>query len=337
MLVLQGAIGGPGKGKLGRPDQHLPPPVRVRLAEDEPGALASVRRAVKAAGGKDAEVRYWRQGGAILRSFVPKEEGGAGGDRWRRHLHTTVPWEFFPLVFSDPIQFSPDSRLGGAIRGFFAGPFLRDIREAGSPRDLLIRGQFLRATQALKREQDLLEPARLRQQEAGNIAAGFEEWKDSAFEAYAALERAGGADDPTVRQRVDKLWNWKPGDPIELVLNGSRARARHPLVTYQLGLCKHEQAVRLQERLLLAEKAGVRRRDEARNLREAWEQADDSWKQFLGEYAKRPVAPAARRLHGQVLLELGDRKAAVEAWRDLTGLTDDLEKLAHLWLAKQAG
>ncbi len=321
----------------GQPDQPLPPPVRIRLAEDEPGALASVRRAVVSAGGKADQVLYWRDGVGILRDFIPKEEGGSGKDRRRLHQVAAVPWEFFPAVFRDPVQFNPESGLGQAVRSFFAGPFLRDLNEAGSPRDLLLRGQFLAATRALRREQDQWLHARERQQEATNVAEGFAEWQNKAFAIYAEIERSGGASDPMVRERLNALWRWKPGDAIDVVLNGSLAQARHPAVTYQVALCKHEQAVRLQQRMLLAERAGVRRPDEARKVREAWEQADYWWKQYLADYAKRPAAPAARRLHAEALLQLGDRKGAAEAWRDLSGLTDDLQKLARLWLARQAG
>src|SRR5262249_33105516 len=50
--------------------QPYPAAVRVKLAEEEPGALASVRRA---SGG---EAKYWREGAGLLRTFVPREEGG---------------------------------------------------------------------------------------------------------------------------------------------------------------------------------------------------------------------------------------------------------------------
>jgi hypothetical protein len=339
-------------------DQPLPPPVRVRLAEDDPGALEAVGRALESALGKAGAVRYWRPGAGILRNFVSKEEGGASPLvpfelRWlpglttefdrsqpslpRMKLHelAAVPWEYFPPVFRDPGQFPFGSPLGGRLRTGYSQAFFRDLAGGDSPRDLVLRGQFSRATPKLMEEHGRWGP--LLRREIGDVNAvkeGLEEWKRQAFEAYAAV--GPGRDiTPELKERLARVWSWKPGAAMSLVYDSAVAEAREPAVIYQLGLCKHEQAVRLQERLALAGRAGVSRPGEAHKVREAWEQAGDWWKQYLADFANRPAAPAVRRRRAAVLLALGDRKGAAALWSDLSGLSYDPQKLARLWLAKQ--
>jgi hypothetical protein len=340
-------------------EQTLPPPVRVRLAENAPGALTSIQKAVQAAGGKDDDVQYWR-GAKILRGFVPKEEGGASmpvkfelrrlrgflpendpttSQMPRRQLHqfAAVPWENFPPAFRSPEQFNPQSGLGRELRLRYATPFLRNLLETSSPRDLMLRGQFRDATPSLVLEQEQWQNARLRRQEAeaqGNqqkIVQGVQQWLERAFEIFAAEAR--GED---VREQKATLWVRRgKDDPFDVFFNGAIAELRVGELTYQLGLCKHEEAIRLQVRLDLADRAGVRQQSDVDKARVAWEQADAWWKQCLQD-PRCPGPDEARRLHGEALLHLGKRDEAARVWRsDLTGLPD-LSKLARLWLARRA-
>jgi hypothetical protein len=339
-------------------EQALPSPVRVRLAEDDPGAIDSIRKAVAASGGKSEDVSYWSDGAKILRAFLPKEEGGAASaDRDldlrmlrgfvpqdsgpvrarmpRRQLHqfAAVPWDnLLPPRFRDPNEFSFQSGLGKILRFTYAGPFLRDLMDVGSPRDQLLRGQFGKATPELVVEQQRWQQARERAGEANadEVGKGVQAWVNHAFAVFAAAGNAG----PDQNQ-INALFRWRPGSPMDVFVNGSIARLRVPEVTYQLGLCKHEQAVRLQARLSLAQRAGVRREDDASKAQEAWKQAEYWWKQYLDDPTRPPPADA-RRLHGEALLHLDRRDEAVKAWRELAGIDDDLQKLARLWLAQQA-
>src|SRR5439155_17788531 len=103
-----------------------------------------------------------------------------------------------------------------------------------------------------------------------------------------------------------------------------------------LALCKHEQAVRQQTRLELAARSGSATEADRRKAREAWDQGVSWWKQYLENHADGPAAPAARRLLGEAQLGQGEREKAAATWNDTTGITNDLEQLAVLWLAAQA-
>jgi hypothetical protein len=341
-------------------DQTLPAPVRVRLAEDDPGALARVQKAYQAAGGK-GDVRYWPQGAKVLRGFVPSDEGGASVpikfelrrlrgfvpqfdarvvQLPRRQLHqfAAVPWENFPAEFRDPAQFDANTGLGRQLRLRYAAPFLRDLADTGSSRDQMLRGHFREATRGWVPELEHWQQARDRRQAAEanldkqQIAAGVQDWLNRAFAVFAQAARQGEMD----QVNAARLWNWKPGEPIEVLVNGAIAELRVGEVTYQLALCRHEQAVRLQVRHHLAEKAGVGQKSDAEGVRKAWEQADYWWTQCLQD-PRCPSPPDARRMHGEALLHLGKRAEAARVWRDLGDLTADLPKLARLRLAEQAG
>jgi hypothetical protein len=124
-------------------------------------------------------------------------------------------------------------------------------------------------------------------------------------------------------------------DPIAILMYGCIARFRGAAVAYQLGLCKHEQANRLQGRLDLARKAGVANDDDVRKAREAWEQADHTWKRYLEEHPDSPAISSAIRRRGETLLALGNRDAAAKLWQGTEGVPTDQRKLALLWLLKQ--
>jgi hypothetical protein len=338
--------------------EALPGQVRVRLAEDPSRALASVESAFRKGGGK-GEVRFSPAAAALLRRFLPKEEGGAGVivpvelrklrgftrvddatvgrvPRQTLFLFESVPWEGFPPVFRDPENFRFDIGLGQHLRtAVYAGPFLRPLLEPGSPRDLILRGSFARAVPELVREQEMWQAARRRAQDAGDIRQGLEAWIKSAFSAYAAQINAKG--DPEANARVAELWKWRAGDPIEVLMNGSIARPRGAEVMFQLALCRHEQATRSQARVDLAARAGLPLPGDAARARKTWIDAEGYWKEFLDAYAGSlwPGVAAARRLRGEAQERLGQKAEALATWRDVSAPMTELEKLAVLWLARQ--
>lgn len=338
-------------------DQALPPQVRVRLAEDPQALLERVRQAVVRSGGRREDVRLWPGGAAVLRRFLPPEEGG--GDQGvrvplrilpgfvaaddpsegvlRRQLifqWQAVPWEGFPAYFRDASTFRWDSPLGQEIRMIYAGPFLRSLTETGSPRDLLLRGRFSRAVPELVREQEQAVEMRRRLQQAGDLQAGLDEWTRRAVAVYADLVRARGTpEEGLARSRVAALRAWKPDEPIALLLGGSVAGPRGAWLAYQLALCRHEQAERHEQRLALARRAGVALPGEAQQARKTWTDAEDYWREYLETYPGRPGVAAARRLRGEALVRLGRGDEAAAVWKDVSAPMTDLEKLASLWLA----
>src|SRR5262249_40831717 len=136
---------------------------------------------------------------------------------------------------------------------------------------------------------------------------------------------------------VMKLFRWNLGDPMDVLLSGAIADGRGSQVAFQLGLCKYEQAARLQTRMELAARAGVQAAGDEQKARQAWEQTGEEWKQYLDNYGKRPGAAEARRMLGESRLGEGKPEEAKQIWTEAAKLTENnSEKLALLWLAKQA-
>ncbi|MFM7150321.1 MAG: tetratricopeptide repeat protein, partial [Gemmataceae bacterium] len=334
----------------------LPMQVRVAIAEDVQGTLAKVGKAA----GKSDRVVVWKPGSVLLRRFLPPEEGGSdmgkpfeirklvgftaeddpsvaqAMTRERLYQLSYVPWEAYPPVFRDPVNFRPDIGLGQQLRGIFAAPFVKAMKETGGPRDQMLRGRFNRAIPEMVRELDMYVAMRRRLQEATDVRAELSEWIQRAISANADQIRSKGTPNEKVAaQRLASLFKWKPGEPIELVIGGAIAGPRSAQLTYDLEMCRHDQASRLQERVDLGDRAGLDLRDEKANARQAWLDAEGYWKEFLDSFSNRPGAPSARFWLGQALEKLGNLSSAQENYRNANGLSSDMEKLGRLWLASR--
>jgi hypothetical protein len=340
--------------------QQLPAQVRVRLAEDPTRALGSVQAAVKSSGVKAEDVQFWKEGSILLRRFLPRDEGGndTGRPYALRQLQgfvaendptvvsmprqklfqlQAVPWEEFPDYFRDPNHFRWDIGLGQQIRGYYALSFMRQLLDANTPRDMILRGQYTKAVKQLVEEQKQWQQMRARLREAKDLGTGVREWVDRAIAAHANLIRAQGtAEEAAAQAQLDQLWKWRLGDPIEVFINGVIAGPRGAEVMYQLALCRHEQAARHQGRVALAARGGGSLPTEAANARRTWTDAADYWKEFIDINPGRPAVADARRLRGEVLAQLGQVEKAVPLWQDVSAPMSDLEKLAVLWLARQS-
>lgn len=378
-------------------ERPLPPAIRVKLAEDEPGALDTVRGAFVASGGNSENVRYWRDGGKLLRTFVAKADGGSelrvpfAFNMLQGFAHpndttisplpralalelANVPWEDFPEIFRTSfagIELRFDTGPGAGVRNAFAGPFIVWFREPGSAREMVVRGQFLRAARDLSKEQESWDLAKrrglpLEQVRKGPRAwdkallKGVEDWVKAAFNAH------GDAPPPRPGQAVQmtpellKVYQWRLGEPMDVLMSGATAEGRGAQVTYQLALCKHEQAVRSQVRLALAVQAGKKTDEDEMKVREAWEQTAEQWKFFLEHFGKRPIedekkvreaweqrTAAARQLLGEAKLSIARSSAsdqerqrqtaeAVKLWTEGTSSAEaNLEQLGLLWRARQ--
>ena len=341
---MEGAIAaGPGAGParggpVGRPDQ---------LADRR----AARRRQV-------GPVRLYPQGGTILRSFLPLIEGGSDFPRafeLRRLEGFTIPedparvpmqrqqlallqvvsWPDFPVVFRDPRQFRWDYGLGAALRQRFAAPFQQPLVEIGSTRDLVLRGRSVKAAPDLVKEQEYWTQTRQCAIGATNLMPGVGEWVQQALDAYADLRGPKGQ--AIIRPRR-RMWrscgSGNPTNPSPCCCTEALPGAG-PETTYQLGLCKHETAARLQARKDLAVRGGVANADDARATDDAWRDAEGYWKEFIENYSDRPGAASVRRLRGEVQALRGQTKEAIETWKNVSAPMTPLEKLASLWLAKQ--
>jgi hypothetical protein len=321
--------------------QPLPAQVRVRLAEevregkDGLGALAPLRAAVKASGGTAEQVKVWRPGTAILRRFLPKDEGGSDTTGlYVRRAFDLAPWQDLHPFFLGP-SFKPDQALGRDLRWRFVSPFLEQLAKPNSPRDLILRGRFTKAAPELVKDQEYWQQMR-RRFLAGVERQPMEEWREKAVHAYAEELRARGTpNEAAAKAGIAEVWRWTVGSPMEVLLYGSAAEARGAEATYQLGLCKHELAARLQARKELAARGGVATPADTRKADDAWKDAEGYWNEYIETYPRRPGQAAARRLRGEALARRGQVKEAIAAWQDTRAPMTDLEKLANAWLVKQ--
>jgi hypothetical protein len=182
----------------------------------------------------------------------------------------------------------------------------------------------------LERQEDALS------ERGSEIHRQVDEWVEIALPAYAAAEEAKR--DPeraaAAQKRIAEIK--RRAEPVAILLGGSVARIRGAEIIYELGLCKQEEAERLQARHDLRVAAGQKPSPQEESaLRDAWRAAAFWWRTFVEEKSNFPAAPAARWHHARALAQLGDRQAAVAALEDLSGPLTPLEKVARLQLSKQ--
>jgi hypothetical protein len=328
-------------------DKLFPPLVEIHLAQDVPGDLARLKAAAGAGADREPVVRVWPEGTGLLRRFLSPESFSPADDntpvsltRQQRFLFELVPWKHFPGLFQDPQKFPYNAGLGQRVREGFLRPFVRGNIEGGhsmpTPRDLLLRGRPGKAAPELVSEREHWLRQRNRRAAAGNVEQQIGPWLQQAFAAYANQVRARNPQDQEEAARaIAELWNH--AEPVEILLQGAIAVPRLAEITYQLGLCKQEQAERLQARLDLAAGKGEAAADPAdvEKARAIWRDALGWWKEFAEQYSGEDAYPASRRLRGRAQAVLGDRQGAVASWKDLSGDMTDLEKLASLYRARR--
>jgi hypothetical protein len=344
-------------------DHLLGPALHVRLAADADRDLGRLKAAAKAQGLKEGAVSVWKEGGKLLRDFLPPDEGGVDKPqpfplralrgfttpndpslvhmgRMQRFTFGLVPWTAYPPEFRDPARFHFGVELGQRVHMLFADPFISPVLAPNRPRDLLLRGRFTEATRKLVEEQEEVLPQAQRRANAQGLDRRVQEWVQKALGAYAAQLRARGGHDPAAQAAADQevAEVWKQAEPVLVLLQGAMAGPRGAELVYQLGLCTHERADRLQERLdLLARATGAAPgKSETARAQEAWKDALRWWGSYAEDYPRGPAAAAARRLRGQAQLMLGDRGAAAATWSAVPDDMTDLEKVAAVYLARQA-
>jgi hypothetical protein len=319
-------------------DQLLPNPVRVHLATDVTGTLDILRAAVKKSGGNPTQVREWPDSAGVSRRFLSKEEGGSNAEQRLRQKaeDDVVPWQDFKKLYeSSPRFLQPDEATSLGLGANFRSFFVRWFRDPESPRELILRGRYPQAARALRTEQDHWRQMRNRWLDTTDLVPGVRKWVDLATTLYADSLRARGTpEEATANARVAEHWKYlgMPEAPIAIVLHGAAAEGRGAEVTYQLGLCMHEQAARQQALKELAARGKVEKPEDGRKLAVKAKDAEVYWKEYVENYADRPGASAValRRSETQVM-----RSEFHEAIRTLETAPDgvsDLEKLARAWL-----
>ena len=129
---------------------------------------------------------------------------------------------------------------------------------------------------------------------------------------------------------------WKNAEPVYVLLAGSVARPRGAAVTYQLALCKQEEAERRQARLDLLARAGLAAPPaEAAAARTAWKSALHWWVRYAEEYPSSSAHAAARQLQARATEMLGDAAGAAALLEDLSGNLTALEKVSQRYQARR--
>ncbi len=249
-----------------------------------------------------------------------------------------VPWAALPPPFQDRERFPPNIGLGQRVRAIFATPFLTSALEPGKARDLLLRGRYSKAVPELVRERDHWHDQQKRRANAVEVERRANEWSEQAFRTYLTQIRAKTPGErEAAEQEVTALWQPRRAEPIYVLLNSAMAAARAPQVTYLLGLCMQEQAEQLQARVDLQTRMpdGKPHPSDVERAKQAWQDARNTWKQYIEDYPNRGDCAAARRMRGRAEAMLGDKKAAIASWKDLSGTMTPLEKLASLYEARQ--
>ena len=339
-------------------DTLLTKALAARLALD-PGDLERIRAAVVSSGAKGASV--WADSVTLTRRFLPAEEGGIDAPapfplkrlpgftrpddpsmvkvtRLKLYDWSMVPWDAMPQEFN-PSDFPITVGLGQRVRQLFEDIFTKPVREPGGARELALRGQYDRAVPLLVTEDSALREHIARRNQEVELHSSFSEWVKLAREAYAIQLRSQS--NPALRdeaiKRVDTLWHPEFARPVYLLLFSAAAGPRDAEVTYQLGLCLQEKAEQYQARidLLNRDKQPVPPAD-VEHLRQACGDAKGWWERFAGDYSQVVFAPSARLNLGRVEAMLGNWEAATGAWSDPRGMTDPLEVLGSVYLARDA-
>ncbi len=176
-----------------------------------------------------------------------------------------------------------------------------------------------------------------RRKAASNLYPAVREWVERATSALAeALRARGGPGEAAANATLAALSKWNPDDPMAILLYGAAAEGRGAEATYQLGLCKHEQAARLQARRELAARRGkVERPEDRREAVAAWKNAEDIWKLFTDDHAGRLGTNAVGLRLAECQAMRGDLQEAVRSLKNTPAATTDQEKLARLLLVRQ--
>ena len=192
-------------------------------------------------------------------------------------------------------RFPPRVGLGQRVRAAFAGPFLQATLEPHHARDELLRGHYQKAVPELVETRTLCQDAQNRLIQEKNLRSEVDAWVERAFALYAEQQRAGNAQQlEEANTKIEALWREARG--VSVLLEGTRAIPQRREAVFQLGLCKHEQA----ERLQLQSELNQNDTALAQRAVDAWKEAVNVWQQYLDEYGGSPFAGNASRAAGAV-------------------------------------
>ena len=270
----------------------LQPPVRLATS-------ASQTRKRYAQLGESAI--FWNpknETGTLVRSlahFLPTDEGGfdrtpRGSCQYDIYRNRLAPRALMPPIFAEDSIAGEPGRL---LRTAFTGRFVALFDLPNHPRDLLLRGQLDEATQGLVENLRQINVNQERVNQEARLEADAQEWVQKMRSASARLERAqirpGEVDVAEAKAQVDNLF--KNSSKVNLYLEKAVAHPFGTHVTFQLALCKHEQAWRQAKQF-----------GNSAATTEAWETAAGWWRNFLNNYDNVTFLPKGIVEHARNLL-----------------------------------
>src|SRR5262249_40387699 len=224
------------------------PVVGGRLAFDAARLLTQAESAATPTG---TLVKGWPPAMRILRQILPTDEGGLDKElRWRRLSQLLIPISQFPNELREKGQISL------ILLQRFSTPFMDFHTAADHPRDLILRGRFNEASSQLTNTRQEIIKQKQRFAEERDLSGEVKKTLRVLSDAQAELQRLeqqarknpGDANLQEPREQMDKIWTQGLAT-LDIYLQGNAAGPRGVEVNYQLALCKHEQAERLQLRL----------------------------------------------------------------------------------------
>ncbi len=328
----------------------------------EPAALVDAWKRAAAGSGEPApEVHVWREAVGVQRRFWSPAEGGSDKTQQARRRLKVVRWGALP-----PEILNLPGEPGQRLQMHYVRPFAEFYLAPGQPRDLVLRGRLDDAAQELVQARDALNEQRALDPAVAGMDRRLDAWCGQVIEAQAGLIRAEreasrGGKDPSAaadlqaaRGRLDQVW--KQGEEFLAPLISSRAAvARAADVTFELALCKHEQAEQLQARVDRARRAGRPvPPEDAEAATEGWNNALSWWQSYVSEAANEPPPqkvnaalaeppPAVRAtahalacvLEARAQAALGRRDAAVRRLESPPPDFPESGQVARLYLLRQ--
>lgn len=251
----------------------------VKVAFDAP-ALAAKRAAFP-----DPKPAYWNPPddpfayGRVARSYLPLDLGGSdptagsGGRLYEASLREQVP----ETAITPPDELKSESAKG-RFRNTAANTLVVSFLEPPNPRERIQRGQFQDAARDVVAKQEAF-AAGLERLRSKDTDQQIKEWIETANLLYAALGSArlnnDKAGEAAAAAQVETHWK-QPGK--QLLVDKASAEVGRAEASFLLGLCKHEQAERLQARLERAPAAEVARLKT--DALDAWKTALSAWRTY---------------------------------------------------------
>jgi hypothetical protein len=247
-----------------------------------------------------------------LAYFMPSAAGLGGLDRTRRMIaayrDSLVPYDRLPPVLWELASRADVIEVAGKLRSHFETRFIDFFTSRGRARDLVLRGQLDEAIRELVDQQTQITKILDQIASAGDVDAAVAQWAKDLKAATSELSRMRrevqrkelSAEDPALFEAQSRLATLeKQATKATMMVESAAGEPMMIVTTYQLALCKHEQAERQSRRV-----------NDPAVVRDAWQSAAGWWSTFLSKYAAKPGVSQAQVAHVKRLLEIATNNAA---------------------------